>query len=140
MELMGKSCRNVLIDLSLNEHDENHLEASERHIIITNSDCRDSERILLFTGAKMLGTFGEKKMPFYCDDLERREIILNNIEVFCIEGSKTPGELAILIDKTTLVTGDIIRSHEGGRLCMLLTKSFKTENLLKFNKRIAAVV
>ena len=34
-------------------------------------------------------------------------------------GSKTPGELALTLEGTTLVTGDLIRAHEGGRLCLV---------------------
>ena len=34
-------------------------------------------------------------------------------------GSKTLGELALVLEGTTLVTGDLIRAHEGGRLCLL---------------------
>ena len=65
---------------------------------------------------------------------------VKNIEVFCMEGSKTPGELAILIDKTTLVTGDIIRSHEGGSLCMLPDEKLKNRELaVNSIKRIADV-
>ena len=116
---------NVLIDpLPLNEHDENHLDSlgGAAHLIITNSDhVRDAARILLFTGAKSWGPFAEKEQfPFDCDGwLKDGDKPVSNIEVFCMEGSKTPGELAILIDETTLVTGDIIRAHEGGRICML---------------------
>ena len=118
----------------MNEHDENHLDSlgGAAHLIITNSDhVRDSERILLFTGAKCWGPFAEKEQfPFYCDDwLKDGDRPLSNIEVFCMEGSKTPGELAILIDKTTLVTGDIIRSHEGGRLCMLPDEKLQNKEL-----------
>jgi hypothetical protein len=34
-------------------------------------------------------------------------------------GSKTPGELALLLESTTLITGDLIRSHAGGKLDIL---------------------
>lgn len=36
-----------------------------------------------------------------------------------LHGSKTPGELALLLEETTLVTGDLIRSHQAGRLALL---------------------
>ena len=36
-----------------------------------------------------------------------------------LDGSKTPGELALTLEETTLITGDLVRAHEGGRLCML---------------------
>jgi len=137
---------NVLIDpLPLNEHDENHLDSlgGAAHLIITNSDhVRDAARILLFTGAKSWGPFAEKEQfPFDCDGwLKDGDKPVSNVEVFCMEGSKTPGELAILIDETTLVTGDIIRCHEGGRLCMLPEEKLKNRELaVNSIKRIAGV-
>jgi hypothetical protein len=36
-----------------------------------------------------------------------------------LHGSKTPGELAFLLEETTLVTGDLLRAHLGGRLHLL---------------------
>jgi hypothetical protein len=36
-----------------------------------------------------------------------------------LNGSKTPGELALLLEETTLITGDLIRSHQAGKLCLL---------------------
>ena len=129
----------------MNELNENHLDGlgGAAHLIITNSDhVRDSERILLFTGAKCWGPFAEKKQfPFNCDDwLKDGDKPVNNLEVFCMEGSKTPGELAILIDNTTLVTGDIIRAHEGGRLCMLPDEKLQNRELaVNSIKRIAAI-
>ncbi|QQR46418.1 hypothetical protein JKA73_10205 [Myxococcus xanthus] len=32
-----------------------------------------------------------------------------------LHGSKTPGELAFLLEDTTLLTGELIRGHVGGR-------------------------
>ena len=126
---------NVLIDPPpLNEHDENHLDSlgGASHLIITNSDhVRDSAKILLFTGAKSWGPIAEiDQFPFDCDGwLKYGDKPVKNIEVFCMEGSKTPGESAILIDETTLVTGDIIRSHEGGRLSMLPDEKLQDREL-----------
>ena len=137
---------NVLIDpLPLNEHDENHLDSlgGAAHIIITNSDhVRDAAKILLFTGAKSWGPLGEKeKFPLECDGwLQNGDKPTSNIEVFCMEGSKTPGELAILIDETTLVTGDIIRANEGGKLSMLPEEKLQDKELaLNSIKRLAAI-
>ena len=57
-----------------------------------------------------------------------------------MEGSKTPGELAILIDETTLVTGDIIRANEGGKLSMLPEQKLQDRELaLNSIKRLAAM-
>jgi len=144
--LWVRSEGNVLIDpLPLNEHDENHLDSlgGAEHLIITNSDhVRDAEKILLFTGAKCWGPFAEKKnFPLECDDwLKNGDKPISNIEVFSMEGSKTPGELAILIDENTLITGDIIRAHEGGSLCMLPEEKLQDRELaVNSIKRIADV-
>jgi hypothetical protein len=44
---------------------------------------------------------------------------LKGLKVTVLHGSKTAGELALLIEDSTLITGDLIRAHEGGKLCML---------------------
>ncbi|MDC0188236.1 hypothetical protein OAJ61_00380 [bacterium] len=144
--LLVNPAGNVLIDpLPLNEHDENHLDSlgGAAHIIITNSDhVRDAARILLFTGAKSWGPLGEKgKFPLDCDGwLQNGDKPTSNIEVFCMEGSKTPGELAILIDENTLVTGDLIRANEGGKLSMLPEEKLQDRELaLNSIKRLAAI-
>jgi hypothetical protein len=31
-----------------------------------------------------------------------------------LNGSKTPGELALVLEKTTLITGDLVRAHQAG--------------------------
>lgn len=36
-----------------------------------------------------------------------------------MHGSKTPGELALVLEGTTVLTGDLIRSHAAGSLCLL---------------------
>lgn len=36
-----------------------------------------------------------------------------------MEGSKTPGELALLLEQTTLITGDLVRAHGAGALELL---------------------
>ena len=144
--LLVNPAGNVLIDpLPLNEHDENHLDSlgGAAHIIITNSDhVRDAARILLFTGAKSWGPLGEKeKFPLDCDGwLQNGDKPISNIEVFCMEGSKTYGELAILIDENTLVTGDLIRANEGGKLSMLPEEKLQDKELASNSiKRLAAI-
>jgi hypothetical protein len=47
------------------------------------------------------------------------EEILPGLRAVALEGSKTPGELALILEESTLITGDLIRSHEGGKLCLL---------------------
>jgi len=130
---------NVLIDpLPLIEHDKKHLEnlGGAAHLIITNSDhVRDTAKILSFTGAKCWGPSAEKEhFPFACDGwLGEEEQPIKGIEVFSLNGSKTTGELALLIDEKTLVTGDLIRAHEGGRL-------FESIKRMASKKGIQAVI
>ena len=41
---------------------------------------------------------------------------LRAVELF---GSKTPGELALVLEERTLITGDLVRAHRGGSLMLL---------------------
>ena len=137
---------NVIIDpVKLEEHDIKHLEllGGASHVIITNSDhIRDTESIMELTGAKCWGPSEEKEsFPFTCDDwLKNGDQPISGIDVFSLNGSKTNGELAILIDKKTLFTGDLIRSHEGGRLCMLPDEKLQNRMLaVESVKRMASI-
>ena len=65
---------------------------------------------------------------------------ISGIEIFSFNGSKTPGELAVLIDETTLITGDLIRAHEGGCLCIIPDAKLKNKDLaVKSIKRMASI-
>ena len=137
---------NILIDpLPFTEHDINHLKSlgGAAHVIITNSDhVRDAAEIVLLTGAKCWGPVAEKHdFPITCDGwLSEEEQPIKGIEVFCLNGSKTPGELALLIDDKTLVTGDLIRAHEGGYLRMLPEEKLQNHALaLESIKRMASI-
>lgn len=116
---------NVLIDpLPLSEHDQMHLQAlgGASIIVITNSDhCRDAEKIAALTGAIIAGPSGEKdNFPIACDRwLVDNEEIAPGLIAFVLEGSKTSGELALLLENNTLISGDLIRSHMAGELCLL---------------------
>lgn len=116
---------NVLIDpLPLSEHDRMHLQAlgGASIIVITNSDhCRDAENIAAQTGAKIAGPSGEREnFPIACDRwITDNEEIIPGLIAVQLEGSKTPGELALLLENSTLITGDLIRSHLAGELCLL---------------------
>ena len=41
------------------------------------------------------------------------------LRVLEMHGSKTPGELALVLERTTLITGDLVRGHMGGELNLL---------------------
>ena len=116
---------NVLIDpLPMSEHDHSHLQrlGGVNFIVITNSDhCRDAEHIAGATGAAIYGPAGEEEtFPIVCERwLHDHEEIVPGLTAYQLDGSKTPGELALLLEHTTLITGDLIRCHIGGELCML---------------------
>ena len=114
---------NVVIDpLPLSEHDRSHLEqlGSVSTIVLTNSDhTRASKCLAENTGARILGPVDERAQ-LECDDwLNDGDMVVPGLAVMTLNGSKTPGELALLLEETTLITGDLIRAHEAGRLCLL---------------------
>ena len=116
---------NVLIDpLSMSEHDFAHLETlgGAALIIITNSDhTRDAQKLAQRLGATLFGPRAEgETFPFACEHwLGDGDEPVPGLAVLEMEGSKTPGELALVLEKTTLITGDLVRGHMGGRLNLL---------------------
>ncbi len=114
---------NVVIDpLPLSDHDKIHLErlGSVATIVITNSDhTRGSAALAEATGARILGPAGERE-ALECDGwLGDGGVVVPGLVTLALEGSKTPGELALVLEDTTLITGDLIRAHEAGRLRLL---------------------
>ena len=116
---------NVVIDpLLLSKHDEAHLRelGGVAWIVITNSDhVRDSIRLAENTGAQLMGPSQEaNNFPVECARwLTDGDVVLPGMLALELEGSKTPGELALLLESSTVITGDLIRAHEGGALCLL---------------------
>jgi glyoxylase-like metal-dependent hydrolase (beta-lactamase superfamily II) len=116
---------NVAVDpLPLTPHDEAHLRSlgGARIVIVTNSDhVRAARRFAELTGARVFGPRAEREtFPTRCDEwLGEGDEPVPGVRVFELEGSKTPGELALLMQGDTLVTGDLIRAHQGGRLNLL---------------------
>lgn len=116
---------NVLVDpLPLSEHDHSHLQhlGGVNFIIVTNSDhCRAAEQIAATTGALVYGPAAEEEtFPIVCQRwLHDNEEVLPGLVAYQLHGSKSPGELALLLEHTTLITGDLIRCHIAGELCML---------------------
>jgi hypothetical protein len=113
---------NIVIDpLPLSAHDQAHLKSlgGVSIIIITNSDhIRDTQAISQTHGARIYGPAGEQdNFPFSCDHwLANNEEIVPGLISYQMHGSKTPGELALLLEETTLITGDLVRCHIGGEL------------------------
>jgi hypothetical protein len=116
---------NILIDpVALSNHDWNHLESlgGVAWIIVTNSDhLRSAQEIANQTYSKIAGPAGEKEyFPILCCRwLVDGEEFVPGLKVIEMQGSKTPGELALLLEETTLITGDLVRSHLAGSLTML---------------------
>ena len=116
---------NVVIDpLPLSDHDEAQLQelGGVAWIVVTNSDhVRDSIRLAENTGAQLMGPSQEaNSFPVACTRwLSDGDEVVPGMSALELEGSKTPGELALLVEGATLITGDLIRAHEGGALCLL---------------------
>jgi glyoxylase-like metal-dependent hydrolase (beta-lactamase superfamily II) len=116
---------NVAIDpLLLTEHDQRHLAelGGLATIVVTNSDhVRAAVELAQATGAAVLGPAGERSaFPIACSRwLADGDEVVPGLRVYALAGSKTPGELALVLERSTLITGDLVRAHEGGRLCLL---------------------
>ncbi len=114
---------NVVIDpLPLSEHDARHVEAlgGVAWVIITNSDHLRVARAFVDRGAKVAGPSAEKQtLGIACDRWLADGDEIASAEVVALNGSKTPGELALILEGDTLVTGDLIRAQQGGSLNLL---------------------
>ncbi|AFZ55686.1 MBL fold metallo-hydrolase [Anabaena cylindrica FACHB-243] len=131
---------NILIDpVALSNHDWNHLESlgGVAWIVLTNSDhLRSAKDIANQTYAKIAAPKGEKEdFSILCNRwLTDGEELVPGLKVIEIQGSKTPGELALLLEETTLITGDLVRSHKAGTLTIL-----PDEKLLNRDQAVASV-
>lgn len=116
---------NVLVDpLPLTPHDRAHLErlGGAAWIVITNSDhTRAAQDIAAWTGAKIAGPAAERgTFPFPCDRwLQDGDEVVPGLVVHTLDGAKTPGEIALVLDGRTLITGDLVRAHQAGSLMIL---------------------
>jgi len=116
---------NILIDpLPLSNHDRDRLNSlgGAAWIVITNSDhIRAPKDIAQLTGAKIAAPIAEKEtFPIPCQRwLSDGEELVPGLKVIELHGSKTPGELALILEETTLITGDLVRAHRAGSLMIL---------------------
>ena len=116
---------NVIVDpLPLSPHDRAHLEklGGAAWVIVTNSDhVRATRELVAAFGAKVAGPAAERDaFPLACDRwLDDGDEPVPGLVAFALDGSKTPGELALVLDGTTLITGDLVRAHRAGALMML---------------------
>jgi hypothetical protein len=123
--LWVRAAGNVAIDpLPLSAHDRAHLDelGGVAAIVVTNSDhTRAAEALSRETGATLCGPAAERDgFPIECARwLGDGDEVVPGLVALALDGSKTPGELALVLDGATLITGDLVRAHEGGRLCTL---------------------
>jgi glyoxylase-like metal-dependent hydrolase (beta-lactamase superfamily II) len=108
---------NVVIDpLPLTDHDLDHMTrlGGVDWIVVTNSDhIRDAALLRQRFNARVAGPSAERDtFGFACDRwLERGDTVNDVLQVIEMDGSKTPGELCLLYEDATLITGDLIRAH-----------------------------
>ena len=127
---------NVVIDpLPMTAHDREHLGklGGAAWIVLTNRDhVRGARELAAEFGAMIAGPAAERDgFPVACDAwLSEREPLFD-WRVFELDGSKTPGELALLIDGTTLVTGDLVRAHRAASLMTLRSATSRWPALWK---------
>ena len=120
-----RAAGNVLIDpLPLSDHDLAHLRSlgGAATIVITNSDhTRSAQAIATEFQAQLCGPRAEREtFPFACARwLGDGDEVVPGLRAFELAGSKTRGELALVLEDTTLITGDLVRCHVGGKLNLL---------------------
>ncbi|MFW6049528.1 MAG: MBL fold metallo-hydrolase [Myxococcota bacterium] len=116
---------NVLVDpVPMGEHDLAHLKSlgGATWIVVTNSDhVRAADELARALFAKLAGPAAEQQtLGLACDRwLSDGDEVVEGMRVMELEGSKTPGELALVIAPDTLVCGDLVRGPVGGRLSLL---------------------
>ena len=137
---------NLVVDpLAMSAHDQAHLRelGGAAWIVVTNSDhLRDAGRLAEETGAKLAGPQAEvDAFPVQCDRwLGEGDEVVPGMQVLALQGSKTPGELALLLDQATLITGDLIRAHEGGSMTLLPDAKLSDKSqAIESLRRIAAL-
>jgi len=123
--LWVREAGNVVIDpLPLSEHDAAHLEelGGVSVVIVTNSDhLRDARALGARYRAQIMAPRKESQtFPVTCERwLGEGDEAVPGLKVVELHGSKTAGELALVLDGSTLITGDLIRCHQAGALCLL---------------------
>lgn len=117
---------NVVFDpLPLSAHDSEHLRklGGAAWVVVTNSaHARAAQAVADTFGARLAGPAAEQsRFPLPCERwLRQGDELLPGLRTHEMLGSKTPGELAFVLEDTTLITGDLIRSHRAGSLMLLL--------------------
>ncbi len=126
---------NIAFDpLPPSPHDQRHIEelGGVAFVVLTNSDhVRGTAELTKQFGAKVLGPAAERDdFPLACSDwLREGSGAVDQLTVLELQGSKTPGELALLIGDHTLVVGDLVRAHQAGRLHLLPDEKLASRDL-----------
>ncbi len=121
---------NVIVDpVPLAPPDERHLAAlgGATWIVLTNSSHVRAAPALAARGARLLGPAGERDgFPVACERwLADGDEPFPGLVVHALEGSKTPGELALVLEETTAIFGDLVRAHAAGSLMLLRREKLK---------------
>jgi glyoxylase-like metal-dependent hydrolase (beta-lactamase superfamily II) len=116
---------NVLVDpLPLSPEDERDLEQAggAAWIVVTNSDhLRGARELAARTGARLAGPRGERQtFPASCERwLADGDEPWPGLVVRELQGSKTEGELALVLQDSTVLFGDLVRAHRADALMLL---------------------
>jgi glyoxylase-like metal-dependent hydrolase (beta-lactamase superfamily II) len=116
---------NVVVDpVPLADHDRRHLAelGGVTRIVITNSShVRAARELAAWTGAALLGPAAERStFPIACGGwLADGDEPVPGFAVRELDGSKTEGELALVLEETTALFGDVVRAHRAGALMLL---------------------
>lgn len=135
---------NVLIDpMPMSAHDLDELRrlGGASLIVLTNSfHVRAAGELAAALGARIAGPVAERGgFPIDCDRwIEDGEELLPGLVAVALEGSKTPGELALVLDDTTLIAGDLVRGHRGGSLNLLPEAKLKDPRAARASVRALA--
>jgi len=116
---------NVVVDpVPLAEHDWKHLAelGGAAWCVLTNSaHVRAAREVVARTGAALLGPAGEREsFPVPCGRwLADGDEPVPGLVARELHGSKTDGELALVLEDTTALFGDLVRAHQAGALMLL---------------------
>lgn len=114
---------NVIIDpLPPSDHDTAHLRelGGAAIIVITNSmHLRAGLELKQLAGTRLLAPSAEREKFANDGALKDGDEIVPGLVVRELQGSKTPGELALILEDTTLITGDLVRAHRANSLMLL---------------------
>lgn len=137
---------NVLVDpVPLADADQRHLAAlgGVAAIVLTNSaHVRAAPELAARTGAALLGPAGERaSFPVACGRwLADGDEPFPGLRVRELYGSKTEGELALVLDDRTAIFGDLVRAHHAGALMLLRREKLKDpDGALESVRRVRAL-